>query len=61
MVPEVQSSCARQTKPLTARQLEEIQQQAREEGYQQGVLEGRAAGERIPGANPVDGIGACKS
>ena len=42
-VPEVQSG-AGQSKPLTARQIEEIQEQARREGYQQGLQEGREAG-----------------
>lgn len=44
-VPEVQSSGSH-SKPLTARQLEEIQEQARQEGLQQGIQEGREAGMR---------------
>lgn len=44
-VPEVQSGAAH-SKPLTARQLEEIQEQARQEGFRQGVQEGREAGMR---------------
>lgn len=42
-VPEVQTPGA-QNKPVTARQLETIQAQAREEGFRQGVQEGREAG-----------------
>jgi flagellar assembly protein FliH len=44
LVPEVKSEGKRQAKPVTARQLEEIQNQAREEGFQQGLREGRDAG-----------------
>lgn len=44
LVPEVKSEGGRQAKPVTARQLEEIQNQAREEGFQQGLREGRDAG-----------------
>jgi flagellar assembly protein FliH len=44
LVPEVKSEGSRQAKPVTARQLEEIQNQAREEGFQQGLQEGRDAG-----------------
>ncbi len=43
-MPEVKSEGSRQAKPVTARQLEEIQNQAREEGFQQGLQEGRDAG-----------------
>jgi len=43
-MPEVKSESNRQAKPVTARQLEEIQNQAREEGFQQGLREGRDAG-----------------
>lgn len=42
-VPEVQSDGSH-SKPLTARQLEEIQEQARREGFQQGLKEGRDTG-----------------
>jgi flagellar assembly protein FliH len=44
LVPEVKREGVRQTKPVTARQLEEIQNQARQEGFQQGLQEGRDAG-----------------
>jgi flagellar assembly protein FliH len=44
LVPEVKREGVRQTKPVTARQLEEIQNQARREGFQQGLQEGRDAG-----------------
>lgn len=44
LMPEVKSEGKRQAKPVTARQLEEIQNQAREEGFQQGLREGRDAG-----------------
>ncbi len=43
-VPEVEARGGRQ-RPLTARQLEEIQEQARKEGFERGLAEGRAAGE----------------
>jgi flagellar assembly protein FliH len=43
-VPEVQSQSAAQSRPVTARQLEQIQEQAHKEGFQQGVQEGREAG-----------------
>ncbi|MEA2080173.1 MAG: flagellar assembly protein FliH [Pseudomonadota bacterium] len=43
-VPEVQSEGVQQRRPMTARQLEEIQIQAHREGFQQGVQEGRDAG-----------------
>ncbi|VAW81460.1 Flagellar assembly protein FliH [hydrothermal vent metagenome] len=43
-VPEMQSSGRARSKPMTARQLEEIQVQARAEGFEQGVQEGRDAG-----------------
>ncbi len=42
-VPEVESGRAG-NQPMTARQLEEIQEQARQEGFQQGLDEGREAG-----------------
>ena len=44
LVPEVRKDGARGNKPFTARQLEEIQNQARQEGFQQGLQEGRDAG-----------------
>jgi len=44
LVPEVKSGKNAQTRPLTARQLEEIQKQARQAGFEQGLQEGRAAG-----------------
>ena len=44
LVPEVRSERSGQTRPLTARQLEEIQKQARQEGFEQGLREGREAG-----------------
>ena len=43
-VPEVQSEGSQQRQPMTARQLEEIQNQAHREGFQQGLQEGRDAG-----------------
>ena len=44
-LPEVQSSGAGGgNRPVTARQLEEIQEQAREEGFRQGLQEGRESG-----------------
>jgi flagellar assembly protein FliH len=43
-VPEVQSDGSQQRRPVTARQLEEIQKQAHREGFQQGLQEGRDAG-----------------
>lgn len=43
-LPEVQSGGASRNRPVTARQLEEIQQQARQEGFQQGLQEGRESG-----------------
>lgn len=43
-VPEVQSEASGQRRPMTARQLEEIQNQAHREGFQQGLQEGRDAG-----------------
>jgi flagellar assembly protein FliH len=43
-VPEVQSDGDKHHRPMTARQLEEIQNQARKEGFQQGLQEGRDAG-----------------
>ena len=44
-VPEVGAAGEAQ-RPMTARQLEEIQEQARLEGFEQGVKEGREAGTR---------------
>ena len=44
LVPEVRREGERQNTPLTARQLEEIQNHAHQEGYQQGLQEGRDAG-----------------
>jgi flagellar assembly protein FliH len=44
LVPEVGQDGAGQARPLTARQLEEIQERARQEGFQQGLREGRDAG-----------------
>lgn len=45
LVPEVsQDGTTRQVRPLTACQLEEIHNRAREEGYQQGLQQGRDAG-----------------
>lgn len=44
LVPEVKSGNARKAGPITARQLEEIQEQARREGFAQGLQEGRDAG-----------------
>lgn len=43
-VPEVQSEGSQQRQPMTARQLEEIQNQAHREGFQQGLQEGRDTG-----------------
>ncbi len=43
-VPEVEGGAGGQ-RPLTARQLEAIQDQARREGFEQGLAEGRAAGQ----------------
>ncbi len=43
-VPEVTTAGGQHSRPMTARQLEEIQQQARQEGFQQGLQEGRDAG-----------------
>lgn len=45
-MPEVQSPGGAHSKPMTARQLEEIQAQARAEGFEQGVQEGRDAGSK---------------
>ncbi len=42
-VPEVGAAGEAQ-RPMTARQLEEIQEQARREGYERGLTEGREAG-----------------
>ena len=43
-VPEVQADGAQPRQPMTARQLEEIENQAHREGFQQGLQEGRDAG-----------------
>ncbi len=43
LVPEV-GAAGEEQRPLTARQLEGIQEQARREGLEQGIKEGRAAG-----------------
>ena len=43
-LPEVQSGSNGGNQPVTARQLEEIQDQAREEGFRQGLQEGRESG-----------------
>lgn len=45
-LPEVQSPGNAGNKPMTARQLEEIQEQARAEGFNQGLQEGREAGQQ---------------
>lgn len=47
-LPEVHGAGAREVaaRPLTARQIEELQQQAREEGFQQGRREGLEAGKK---------------
>lgn len=45
-LPEVQSPGSSGNKPMTARQLEEIQAQARAEGFNQGLQEGREAGQQ---------------
>jgi len=44
LVPEVATEASPKARPLTARQLEEIQKQARQEGFEQGLREGREAG-----------------
>jgi len=43
-LPEVQSGGSSDNRPVTARQLEEIQEQARQEGFRQGLQEGREKG-----------------
>jgi len=45
-VPEVQSPGSAGNKPITARQLEEIQEQARAEAFNQGLQEGREVGQQ---------------
>jgi len=45
-LPEVQSPGGGGNKPMTARQLEEIQERARAEGFEQGLKEGREAGQQ---------------
>jgi flagellar assembly protein FliH len=44
LLPEVKREGIPRSRPVTARQLEEIQNQARQEGFQQGLQEGRDAG-----------------
>ncbi len=44
-VPEVQQQSAEGSQPMTARQLEEMHEQARREGFEQGLQEGREAGQ----------------
>ncbi|VAW77409.1 hypothetical protein MNBD_GAMMA15-2056 [hydrothermal vent metagenome] len=44
-VPEVGAG-SRETRPMTARQLEEIHEQARQEGLERGIKEGREQGAR---------------
>jgi flagellar assembly protein FliH len=44
LLPEVRRDGVGRGKPVTARQLEDIQNQARQEGFQQGLQEGRDAG-----------------
>jgi len=43
-VPEVQSGQGNRNRPVTARQVEEITEQARQEGFSQGQQEGRDSG-----------------
>lgn len=45
-VPEVRTDGSAQSGPMTARQLEEIQSQARREGFERGLREGRDAGQK---------------
>lgn len=45
-VPDMQSGNRGIARPMTARQLEEIQVQARQEGFQQGLKEGRDTGRK---------------
>ncbi len=44
LVPQVSQDGAQKARPLTARDLENIQKRAREEGFRQGREEGKAAG-----------------
>lgn len=44
LLPEVKRDGVKRAKPITARQLEDIQNQARQEGFRQGLQEGRDAG-----------------
>ncbi len=44
LVPEVKQQGEAKARPLTARQLEAIHKRAREEGFRQGLEEGKAAG-----------------
>ena len=43
-VPDVGSTASARRRPMTARELEEIHNQARREGFEQGLHEGRDAG-----------------
>jgi len=43
-LPDVRGKKGGSASPMTARQLEEVQNQARQEGFQQGLQEGREAG-----------------
>ena len=45
-VPEVRSGADAGRRPMTARELEELHNQARAEGFEQGLKEGREAGSR---------------
>ena len=45
-VPEVSSAGKPRTRPMTARELEEIHNQARREGFEQGLSQGRDAGRK---------------
>ncbi len=45
-VPEVRSGADVGRRPMTARELEELHSQARAEGFEQGLKEGREAGSR---------------
>lgn len=45
-VPDMRGGGKTITRPMTASQLEELQAQARQEGFQQGLQEGRDAGAR---------------
>lgn len=45
-VPNMQDTGKGRTSPVTARQLENVHEQARREGYQRGMQQGRAAGSK---------------